>query len=598
MLLPVIKGIFGELLAPSLPADSLPDNFPKELVAALMPAEVTPKDDRKFVLSYIFGVYDSLKAVFDIDRTNLVYFIPGLFFAVFLIRSLGDFLSAYSFQQMGFRATYRIRLDLFRRLLEQSSGFYARHPSDELVSRLIHDVGVLQAAISTRLVDLFQQSLTLIVLLLTLFSMSWQLSLVCLLLAPAVLYPIARFSRSMRRLSHRAQERTADLANLVGEVARGHRIVKAFGMEQFELFRFRRASETHLRANLRGQLIASLSSPVVETIGVAGFAGFLVFAGQAVATGSLRADSLILFLGNLYMLYDPLRKLNRANVVIQQSLAAAQRLSHLETVPVEVQDRAGATELPGFQHEIRFEAVSFGYDHRRVLEEINLTIRQGQVVALVGPSGSGKTTVANLLLRYFDPTSGRITIDGVDLRDCTLASLRRQIALVTQDTLLFNDSIRDNIAYGRGDIPTEEVRRAAQSAYADEFISAIPQGYDAVVGEGGVRLSGGQRQRLAIARALLKNAPILILDEATSQLDSESESEVQRALANLMQDRTVLIIAHRLTTVSGADVIHVLEDGRIVESGTHEELIQRGGRYRKLYELQLGEELPCAPAEP
>jgi subfamily B ATP-binding cassette protein MsbA len=590
MLLPVIKAIFGELLAPAVELDKVSGNLPSELIATLIPSEATGGQERTFVLHYIFGIYNWLKKLFGIDRSHAVYFIPSLFFAVFLIRSLGDFLSAYSFQRIGYGATYRIRIDLFQKIVDQSSRFYGRHPSDELVSRLIHDVGVLQAAISTRLVDLFQQSITLIALLLTLFSMSWQLSLISLLLAPAVLYPIARFSRSMRRLSHRAQERTADLASLVGEVARGHRIVKAFGMERFELERFRQASERHLRANLKGQLIASLSSPVVETIGVAGFAGFLVFAGKAVSSGSLQADSLMLFLGNLYMLYDPLRKLNRANVVIQQSLAAAQRLFHLESEPIEIQDRPGAVVLSRFSSIIRFEGVCFRYDHRVVLDGVNLELRRGQVVALVGASGSGKTTLSNLLLRYFDPTAGRITIDGIDLRDCTIASLRQQIALVTQEPLLFNDTIRNNLAYGRADVPFEDIRRAARAAYAEEFIEALPQGYETVVGEGGFRLSGGQRQRLAIARALLKNAPILILDEATSQLDAASEKEVQQALANLMEDRTVLVIAHRLVTVSRADMIHVLENGRIVESGSHEELLKRRGSYWKLYEAQLGEE--------
>lgn len=599
MLLPVIRAIFAELLSPAFPVGKLPDGVPQELLAVLSRLQEEPQGEQRiFVLRYIFGFYDWLKGVFGVDRSSLVYFVPAFFFAVFFVRSLGDFLSAYSFQRLGFGATNRLRQELFGRILQQSSRFHSRYPSDELVSRLIHDVGVLQSAISTRLVDLLQQSLTLVALLVTLFSMSVQLSLISLTLAPAVLYPIARFSRGMRRMSHRAQERTADLANLVGEVARGHRIVKAFGMESFELARFEEASRTHLRANLRGQLIASLSSPVVETIGVFGFAGFLIIAGRAVLQGSLSAGSLIVFLGNLYFLYDPLRKLNRANLVLQQSLAAAQRLRFLAELPLELTDRAGARVLESFEREIRFEAVGFAYDERPVLQDVNLTLRRGEVVALVGPSGGGKTTLASLLLRYFDPTAGRITIDGLDLRDCTIASVRKQMALVTQETLLFNDTVRNNIAYGRLDLPLEEVRRAARAAYAEGFILELPEGYDTVVGEGALRLSGGQRQRIAIARALLKNAPILILDEATSQLDAESETEVQRALANLMQGRTVLIIAHRLTSVIQADVIHVLQEGRIVESGSHAELLRTGGLYRKLYDLHVGEELDRAVTGP
>jgi subfamily B ATP-binding cassette protein MsbA len=287
------------------------------------------------------------------------------------------------------------------------------------------------------------------------------------------------------------------------------------------------------------------------------------------------------------MMYDPVRKLNKANLVIQQSLAAAQRLRHLMSLPVEIVDRPGARPIASFEHEIRFEGVRFAYDHREVLCGIDLVVGRGEVVAFVGPSGGGKTTLTNLLARFFDVTGGRVTIDGTDVRDLQLRSLRALIGIVTQETVLFNDTARANIAYGRSELPLERVREAARAAFADEFIQDLPEGYDTVIGEGGLRLSGGQRQRLAIARALLKNAPILILDEATSQLDAESEALVQRALSNLMRDRTTLVVAHRLSTVTRADRICVVEAGRIVDQGRHDQLLARHGLYRRLYDLQF-----------
>lgn len=591
VLIQLIYAIFGEVLQvepPRLGGGGIDLVAPAAEGAAATEADAAGTERaKKFLHRVLSEGYEGLKDAFGVTHENVFYFVPVLFVVVFVLRSLADFLNGYAFQRLGLGATNDLRNDLYARTLQQSSRFHAEHPSGELVSRVVHDVGVLQGAISTRLVDIVQQSVTLVALLLLLFSIHFRLALFCLVAAPAVLYPIVRFSRGMRRTSHRAQERTADLANLVSESARGHRVVKAFGMEGFERERFREATQRHLRANLQGQLIANISSPVIESLGVIGAGLFLAFAGRAIRSGSMDSATLVAFLFNLYMLYDPVRKLNKANLVVQQSLAAAQRLQHLMSQPIDIVDRPGARRLDDFREAIRFSGVRFAYDHREVLRGIDLEVRRGELVAFVGPSGGGKTTLTSLLPRFFDVTGGSVTIDGIDVRDVTLASLRALVGLVTQETVLFNDTIRNNIAYGRADLPFERLRAAAEAALVDEFVRELPDGYDAVVGEGGLRLSGGQRQRLAIARALLKDAPILVLDEATSQLDTESEALVQRALGNLMRGRTTLVVAHRLSTVTRADRICVIEAGLVVEQGTHEQLLARDGTYRRLYELQF-----------
>ncbi len=406
-----------------------------------------------------------------------------------------------------------------------------------------------------------------------------------------------RFGTGTRRTTRSSQERLADLSNLVAEAVRGHRVVKAFGMESFELGRFKTATLRHLKVKLKAQLLANSSGPVVETLAAFGGCAFLVYVGYEVREGALKPSQIMTFLTGLMMLYDPIRRLNRVNLVMQEAVAAAQRVRDLMEIGNDIEEREGAVELENAEPRITFEDVSFRYADSgteeapgagaTVLRGVHLEIEPGEVVALVGRSGAGKSTLVNLLPRFFDPTRGRVTLAGRDLRDATLASLRAQIGIVTQETVLFNDTIRNNIAYGRSDLPLERVREAAAAAYADEFITDLPAGYDSVIGESGAKLSGGQRQRLAIARALFKNPPILILDEATSNLDSEAEALVQKALYNLMTGRTALVIAHRLSTVKRADRILVMDAGQVVEEGTHTELLAQGGVYKRLYELQF-----------
>ena len=531
--------------------------------------------------------YESLKRRLGVGGDEVVYFLPLLFVGVFLLRCLADFVSGYAFQNIGLGVTTDIRNDLYRNILGQSSRFHGAHPSGELIARVINDVGMMQNAVSNRLLDLFQQSITLVFLIVLLLSIHFRLAVITLVVAPVLVYPIVRFGKGMRRTTHRSQERMADLASLLTEGIRGHRVVKAFGMEKFELDRFREATRRHLRVNLWAQMLSHTSGPVVESLAAIGSAVLLIYAGKAIRANELKSEALIQFIIVLMMIYDPIRKLNKVNLVLQEATAAGQRVARLTAIPNDIVERPAAREITTVREGIVYERVFFAYEDRPVLHGVTLPIRAGEIVALVGSSGAGKSTMVNLLPRFFDPDEGRLTIDGIDIRDLKVQSLRALIGIVTQDTVLFNDSIRNNIAYGRSDLPLERVREAAAAAYADEFIMQLPQGYDTVIGESGVRLSGGQRQRLAIARALLKNAPILILDEATSHLDMQSEALVQKALSNLMQGRTTLVIAHRLSTVMRADRIVVMEGGRIVEEGNHGELMALGGTYRRLYDLQF-----------
>jgi len=508
-------------------------------------------------------------------------------FALLLIKNLLTYFGHYAFFRAGLATVKDLRDALFDAIMRQSARFFQRQPSAVLMSRVTNDVEQITAFLSDRFSDLFQGVFTVASLLVVVFAVNFKLAVGSLVIAPLLLWPVVEHARKLRRRSHQSQERLGEMNAILDEVLKGFRIVQAFSMEVFESLRFRTATRRHFQANLKARKIMALNAPVMEVAGGGGLLLLLMYAGQQVRSGETTLPALGVFLGALYGLYTPFKQLNKLNLAMQAAVAAGDRVFAIMDEPVDIVDRPGARVLSGLREGVRFEEVSFAYEPEKpVLRGLVLEVPAGKVVALVGGSGAGKSTVAQLLPRFWDPDSGRITIDGVDIRDLTLASLRAHIGLVTQETVLFDTTIRANIAYGQEEVDEARLLAAARAAYAEEFILELPQGFDTRAGEAGVKLSGGQRQRIAVARALYKDPPILVLDEATSALDAEAEAIVQRALDNLMRNRTTLLIAHRLSTVRNADTIAVIDEGRVVEQGTHAELLARGGAYARLAELQ------------
>ena len=509
-----------------------------------------------------------------------------------LLKSVCDYTGSLLANRAGFGMITDLRNDLYESLLRRSTSFFQSHSTGTLSSTLINDVERVQNAMSTVLSDFLQQIFTLLFMIGAVVLAGGRMAWVLLLFVPVIVTSARRIGRGVRKTTRSGQDQLAEIQNIVQETITGNGIVKAFGMEPWEIKRFRMAAARLLTANMRSVAVQSISSPLMDALGAVAIALLLLFGRNRILHGDT-AGTFITFLIAVIALYDPVRKMPLYYNAFQQAAGASQEIFRFIDTQDDVRERAGARALAPFAKAVAFQDVRFAYEREgirnEVLKGISLTLHHGEMVALVGPSGAGKSTLANLLPRFYDVTGGGIAVDGQDVREVTVASLRSQIGKVTQETVLFNDTVRNNIAYGRPDVAFERVEAAARAAYAHEFIARLPEGYDTVLGERGARLSGGERQRIAIARALLKDAPILVLDEATSALDTESEAAVQSALANLMDGRTVLVIAHRLSTVRRADRIVVLEDGRITETGTHEALLLRGGTYSRLYALQFGE---------
>lgn len=523
-------------------------------------------------------------------------YIPWILLAVFIIRGFSAFFAEYAFQKVGLSTVRDLRNQLYDAIIHQSHSFFSERSTGEMVSRVVSDADQIQSAVSVRMGDMLQESTTLIVLTIYVLLFNTELAIFSFIVAPIIIIPIVSFGRRLRKTTHRSQERMADMATQLEETIKGVRIVKAFTMEPFEIDRFRETTRRHLSVNLKSHRIQALSSPVMEMLAGICIVLLLLYSGFRIQSGTLTVGELISFVTALWLMYTPIKRLNKVNLSMNAAISAAERVFRMLDTENVVTDRPGAQQITSLGTGIVYENVSFSYGAEPVLSEVDLTVAPGEVVALVGGSGAGKSTLVNLLPRFYDVTEGRITIDGRDVRDLTLSSLRGLMGFVTQEVVLFNDTVRNNIAYGRTDVSDEEVIAAARAANAHEFIAALPFGYDSIIGESGVLLSGGQRQRLAIARALFKNPPVLVLDEATSALDTESERLVQQALANLMKGRTTLVIAHRLSTIRRAHKIVVLDAGRIREVGTHEALLEKRGTYRKLYDMQFLEDEPANEA--
>ena len=508
-----------------------------------------------------------------------------------VLKGIFDYLGTYLVNYAGYGMMTDLRNELYDAILRRSVGFFTRYSTGTLISTIVNDIERVQYAMSAVLAEFLQQIFTFIFTAAVVVALGGKLAWVLLIFVPFILGSARRIGTRVRTTTRRGQDKLADVQNILQETITGHRIVKAFSMERWENLRFRDAASRLFRANLRSVRAAALSSPLMDIFGAIAIALLLLLGRDWIKHGRFTPGVFLAFIVAVFKLYDPVRKFALFNNSFQQALGASSEIFKFMDAEDKVRERPGAKPLPAFSGSVRFDRVSFSYqdeeEAREVLHDIDLEVKRGEVLAIVGSSGAGKTTMIHLIPRFFDVTAGRLLIDGQDVRDATLGSLRGQIGIVTQETILFNDTVRNNIAYGQPHVSADAVQQAAEAALAHDFITAMPEGYNTVIGEKGVRLSGGERQRIAIARAILKNAPILILDEATSALDTESESLVQSALQNLMAGRTVFVIAHRLSTVRRADRIIVLENGTISDAGTHEDLLGRLGTYRRLYDLQF-----------
>ncbi len=537
---------------------------------------------------FLTGIIAGINAM---PRLQLLKFIVLSFLGLFILKGLFMFIRQYLMTNVGHLVLRDIRHALYERYQYLSLDYYSKSKVGVLVSRITHDVGIINNSIAQGLTDIFYQSFKVVVLLSVAIFINWRLFLLSIVLFPFISIPVVRIGKALRKISTKSQEKMAELTSAIYEGISGIRIVKIFSMENYEIDRFGKANQGYYKISMKSAKRVIAIGPITEFVGTCAAMMVLYFGGRQVIRGELSFGMFAAFMGAMFQCVQPFKRLSNIHAVLQQADAAAARIFQILDTPVDVKDSPGAKDLTRFKQGIRFENVSFKYsgEKEEVLNDINLEVSAGTVLAIVGPSGVGKTTLVNLLGRFYDVSQGRIIFDGDDIRDISVKSLRAKIGIVTQEMFLFNDTVRANIAYGNIQAPAENIVEAARAAGAEEFIQNLPQGYDTVIGDRGFKLSGGEKQRLAIARALLKNPPILILDEATSQLDSQSEVLVQQALQTLMQGRTVFVIAHRLSTLRGAHKIVVLDKRRITQSGTHEELMRKGGLYKELYQLQFRE---------
>jgi len=576
-----LKGRFGQLLG--MVKDHLGRLF---LAIVAMVVLAVCQVAIPFLLKHV------LDDIFVNKDTRMLNLIPLGVILLFLVRGVAMYYQAYLMKYVGEKIVMRLRNKLYERIQDLPASFFHKEQTGALMARITHDVSIVREMVSNALTGVAKEAAMVIGLVGWIYWQNWQLAMAATVVLPIALYPITAFGRRIRRYSTGYQASMADLSAFLFETFTGNKIVKAFGMEAYEKNRFYKKSADLFRLQRRQVTIRALSSPVMEFLGGLGIAFVIWFGGHQVISGNQTVGTFTSFIAAVLLLYDPVRRLSNFNNTIQQGMAAAERVFDIIEHPSDVKDIKNPYVVPDGAHRITFENVSFRYaDGEPVLNEIDLDVQPGEILALVGTSGSGKTTLVNLIPRFFDITAGVISIDGKDIRKVSLDSLRRQVAIVTQEPILFNDTVRRNIAYGKQDASNEQIQKAAKAAYADGFVTDFPDGYETSIGELGDRLSGGEKQRLCIARALLKDAPILILDEATSSLDSESEQLVQKALENLMRGRTTFVIAHRLSTVRYADRIIVVDHGRIVESGTHQALLDKKGAYFNLCRIQSSHDL-------
>ncbi|BCA54250.1 Lipid A export ATP-binding/permease protein MsbA [Nitrospira sp. KM1] len=539
--------------------------------------------------AYAWLVKPVLDEIFINKNEGLLVILPLALFIVSVLKSAFNYGQNYLMNFVGNQVIADIRQELFGKLIRLPVGYHDANTSGRLVSRVVNDVTLMANAVAGVLKDIFQQGLTFLAMLGVIVYQNWQLAGLSIIVIPLAVVTMVRMGKRLRALATSGQERMGDMASTLQETLAGIRMVKAYGREEAEAERFKRSNKAFLNTTMKAIQVSSLGSSHMEVIGVLGIAGIIWYGGFLVIKDAMTPGAFFSFLTAMFMAYTPLRKLSGSNNTIQQALAAAERVFGVIDLKSEQEQERGQLTLPPISRSVTYQDVTFHYEGQSVpaLADIDLTIRAGEMVAIVGSSGSGKTTLVNLLPRFYEPTAGRILIDGIDIQSYTLQSLRSQIGIVSQEVVLFDDSIRNNIAFGRRNATDEQIIQAARQAYAHDFVDRLPQRYDTVIGEKGVKLSGGERQRLAIARAILRDPPLLILDEATSALDTESERVVQLALGNLMQNRTTVVIAHRLSTIQRAHRIIVFDRGSIVEIGTHEELLLRGGVYKRLHAMQF-----------